>query len=101
MSDHAEKDQKIASLESTIAGLREELSKRQDHSEEQRVQGGITTQMLRKTCVVLYTSYVSNQQHEVDWRKVHTALEGKRVRFTAVDGADEANKVLRSALWAL
>ena len=30
---------------------------------------------------------------QVDWRKMSTILRGKRVEFTAIDGADAANKV--------
>ena len=74
-------------------------------------------------CVVLYTSYVSNQLFEVDWRKLNTTLHGKKARtahaqlaaarrrtilvaraqvdFIEFDGAAKENKEKRSAFFAI
>jgi len=52
-------------------------------------------------CVVMYTSYVSNQLFEVAWRKLETTLKGKHVQFVAIDGASPDMKEVRSALWAI
>ena len=74
-------------------------------------------------CVVLHTSYVTNQIFEVDWRKLKTTLQGKKasaahaqlaaarrrtilaaraqVDFIEFDGADKDNKEKRSAFFAI
>ena len=40
-------------------------------------------------CVVMYTSYVSNQLFEVAWRKLETTLEGRNVNVVKIDGAGD------------
>ena len=52
-------------------------------------------------CIVLWTSYASNQLFEVAWRKIETQLQSKGVDYVPVDGAAPPNKELRSALWAI
>mmetsp|Transcript_27966 Transcript_27966/g.71465 ORF Transcript_27966/g.71465 Transcript_27966/m.71465 type:complete len:376 (+) Transcript_27966:871-1998(+) len=52
-------------------------------------------------CIVLFTSYASNQLFEVAWRKLETQLQSQRVSYISVDGADGANVEVRNALWAL
>ena len=52
-------------------------------------------------CLVLYTSYQSNQLFEVAWRKIETQLQSKGMDYTPIDGADLPNRDLRNALWAI
>jgi len=52
-------------------------------------------------CIVLFTSYASNQLFEVAWRKIETQLQSKGVDYVPIDGAAPDNKELRSALWAI
>ena len=50
-------------------------------------------------CIVLYSSYASNQLFEVAWRKVETQLKSKSIDYVPIDGANPDNKDLRIALW--
>ena len=52
-------------------------------------------------CIVMWTSYVSNQLFEVNWRKLETTLQNKHVDATKIDGADPEMKAVRSALWEI
>ncbi len=52
-------------------------------------------------CVVMMTSYISSPLFEVAWRKLETTLEGRKVSYEKVDGADPERKALRTALWEL
>lgn len=52
-------------------------------------------------CLVLYTSYKSNQLFEVACRKIETQLQSKGMDYTPIDGADPPNRDLRNALWAI
>ena len=52
-------------------------------------------------CIVLFTSYASNQLFEVAWRKVETQLQAKGIDYVPVDGASPPMKEARSALWAV
>ena len=49
----------------------------------------------------MWTSYVSNQLFEVNWRKLETTLQNKHVDATKIDGADPEMKAVRSALWEI
>lgn len=50
--------------------------------------------------VLLITSTQNNQIWIVNMRKLETMLDGLGVEFEKVDGADAANKDLRTAMWA-
>lgn len=52
-------------------------------------------------CIVLFTSYASNQLFEVAWRKVETQLQAKGIDYVPVDGASPPMKEARNALWAV